>query len=160
MKQHSYTPEQALLRLQDLCSRSEHSAGELRQKLWRWNINPSQADKIINQLIDERYVDDARFASAFCREKLLFSHWGRKKIAVALLAKKINRDIITTTLEQIDEDEYLQILQNTMKIKSRQIKEGNTYEGRTKLYRHMLSRGFESSLISNILHSKNSGLWD
>ena len=56
-------------------------------------------------------------------------------------------------LDTIEEDVYKRILKGLMKAKARSLKEGNTFEGRTKLYRFALARGFESSLIAPILNS-------
>ena len=89
------TPENALTRLQDLCSRSERSEGELREKMWQWGIKPEDATKIIVRLREDKFVDDRRFASAYCRQKLFFSHWGKKKIALSLAAKRVDRAIIS-----------------------------------------------------------------
>lgn len=154
------TPENALTRLQDICSRSEHSEGEFREKMWQWGIKPEDATKIIVRLREDKFVDDRRFASAYCRQKLLFSHWGKKKIALSLAAKRVDRAIISETLAEIDPVDYQDILLATMRTRARQIKEGNTYEGRTRLYRAMLSRGFESQLIGMIIRTPESGLWN
>ena len=159
-KRIQLTPENALLRLQDLCSRSEHSEGELREKMWQWGIKPDDAAKIIVRLREDKFVDDRRFASAYCRQKLMFTHWGKRKIALSLVAKRVDRNIITEALDEIDADEYREILLSAMRARARQIKEGNTYEGRTRLYRAMLSRGFESQLIGNIIRNPESGIWE
>ena len=152
------TPENALTRLQDLCSRSEHSEGELREKMWQWGIKPEDATKIIVRLREDKFVDDRRFASAYCRQKLFFSHWGKKKIALSLAAKRVDRAIISETLAEIDPVDYQDILLAAMRTRARQIKEGNTYEGRTRLYRAMLSRGFESQLIGMIIRNPGYGI--
>lgn len=159
-KKIQLTPENALIRLQDLCSRSEHSEGELREKMWHWSLPTEQASIIIDRLREDKFVDDRRFASAYCRQKLYFSHWGKKKIALSLAAKRVDRAIISETLAEIDSVDYQDILLATMRTRARQIKEGNTYEGRTRLYRAMLSRGFESQLIGMMIRNPESGLWN
>lgn len=154
------TTDNALMRLQDLCARSEHSEGELREKLWRWGIGQADSDRILQKLRSGKFVDDRRFAYAFCRQKLIFNRWGRKKIALALMAKRVDRNIAAEALDALDETEYSGVLLSAMRAKARQIKEGNTYEGRTKLYRAMISRGFESPLVSAEIKNPDSRLWD
>lgn len=147
------TAEVAQIRLENLCARSEHCRHELAEKLRTWGITSDDASKILETLREQRFFDDARFAAAFTRDKVLFGHWGRKKIALALMAKRINKDIIDDALSAIDPEEYRDAAESYLKSKARSIKEGYTYEGRTKLYRSGLSRGYESQLLSPLVKS-------
>lgn len=151
------SPHVARQRLELLCSRSEHCSFECREKLRKWGINTSDADAIIDALIDGRYIDDRRFASAFARDKLLYNHWGKMKITLGLRAKRIPSSLINEALDSLDEDEYQRVAREFLSSRAKTIKEGFTYEGRTKLYRAGLSRGFESSLVASIV--KSPGIW-
>ena len=151
------TAEAAKLRLEALCAQSEQCSMDLRQKLYRWEISASDSEKILKHLTDLRFVDDARFAVAYCRDKCRFNHWGKIKIAYGLRSKHISSQHIQEALNAIDEDEYLQILENVVRVKAKSIKDVDTYEGRTKLFRYVASRGFEIGLISDII--KNRDRW-
>ena len=85
MKQIS--AKDALVRLETLCARSEQSTGEAREKLRRWGILSADAEKIIDSLVDRRFIDNARFARAFARDKIRFSKWGRIKVSQKLREK-------------------------------------------------------------------------
>ena len=87
-------PEQALMRLESLCARSEQSTWELRQKLMRWGIDDAASGKIIEQLVKTKFVDDCRFAHAYCRDKFRFSRWGKVKITNGLVQKRISKEYI------------------------------------------------------------------
>lgn len=149
------TPDAARVRAEELCVRAEHSAGEIREKLLKWGIMPYDADKIISGLIRDRYIDDLRFARAYSRDKLEYSHWGKRKIALSLYQKKVERDIINEALDEIDGDKYIEALRNVIASKKRTLAEPDTYEGRTKLFRFAVSRGFEPSLIASILSGRS-----
>lgn len=152
------TPEKALERLENICARSEQASGELRRKLRQWGIAESKADEIIDSLIDRRFVDDERFAGAFVRDKVRFARWGRRKIRQALYQKGIASETISKALAEIDEDEYESVLAAILSAKARTAYDITTYEGRTQLYRHGLSRGFEPDLVARLLralHEKN-----
>ena len=95
--------------------------------------------------------DDERFARAYVRDKLLYSHWGRRKISLGLYAKRIDRDTIEDALDEIDTKEYEGILLAFLQSRVRSIKEGNTYEGRTKLYRAGVARGFEPETVARLI---------
>ena len=54
--------QEALLKLSALCSQSEHSSGEMMEKMRRWSMPQDEAERVLDCLIDERFVDDERFA--------------------------------------------------------------------------------------------------
>lgn len=147
------TPQQAAERLADACSRAEYCTAELLQKLRRWQIPPAQADAIIERLRRLRFVDDARYARAFVRQKVAFARWGRRKIAAALAAKRITGAEAREALDTIDPAEYSAALQAVVAAKARGLGPDalTTYEGRTRLFRHAASRGFETDQISNTI---------
>lgn len=154
------TPENAMIRLQELCVRAEHCSHELRDKLYRWGVASDDAERIMQELKKYKFVDDSRFAAAYVRDKALYNRWGRRKIAAALVTKRIDRTIINDALEAIDNDAYRTVLFEFMKAKCRSIKEGNSYDGRTKLFRAAALRGYEAELISDIIRNHNAELWD
>lgn len=145
------TPDAARIRAEELCARADYSAGEIRERLIRWGIFPSDADRIVDALIDTRFIDDERFARAFVRDKIEFARWGKRKIALALYHKRVARDIINETLDDYDETSYLAALNAVIASKRRTLADPDTYEGRTKLFRHAASRGFEPNLIAAAL---------
>lgn len=140
--------ENALMRLEALCARSEHCEWELREKLRGWNVAVSEVEGILASLAKHRFYDDERFARAYVRDKLLYNHWGRRKISLGLYAKRIARDTIEDALDEIDAEVYEEILLAFLQSKVRSVKEGNTYEGRTKLYRAAVARGFEPEMAA------------
>ena len=159
-KEKTISEREALEKLEYLCAQSEQCQWGVREKLWKRGFNSTSTNKIIESLINQRFIDDSRFARQYCRQKLYVNHWGRKKIALMLASKRIDRATVAEVLDEIDEDEYIKIVIDTARNKARQIKEGNTYEGRTKLFRHLLSRGFESATISSIIRNPENSLWD
>jgi regulatory protein len=151
MIKKTISPEDALQRLETLCVRAEHCRYELLEKLRKWGIFGSEAEKVLDSLGQRRFYDDARFASAFTRDKLLYNHWGRLKIMLGLKAKRIDSGIIADALNEIDAEEYESIASEFLTAKARSIKEGFTYEGRTKLYRAGMGRGFESQIVARLV---------
>jgi hypothetical protein len=102
--------------------------------------------------IEEDYINEERFARAFVKDKFRFNHWGRIKITTHLRVLSISSDIIAKAIGEIDEDEYAEILDETVEKKRKTIKKGTDYEIRAKLLRHALSRGFEYELIASKLN--------
>lgn len=139
------TKENATARLESLCVRAEHCSYELLSKLRNWGIIGNDADDIINHLIDNKFVDNLRFAQSFVRDRYRFSGYGRRKIAIALKAKRIPSDIIDTAMDEIDPDIYFENLQHLVQRKAANL-DLSIYDDRNKLYRYALSRGFESDI--------------
>lgn len=152
------TPRQALVRLEEQCAISEQCTYDLQQKLYRWNIAKPVADKIITRLVDNRFVDDQRYAMAYTREKYLFSKWGRHKIATGLYAKRIPKNIIDDSLDSIDNRQYALIAFKVIAGKLRMLpNDMPRFDKKQRLLRFGISRGYETSLIIKILESNR--LW-
>ncbi len=143
--------QQATVRLEELCARSEQCCGEARKKLYNWGISSSEAEAIIRSLTERRYIDDRRFCRAFVRDKLQFSRWGKRKIMLTLIQKRVDRDIIEEAFDEIDPDDYFDTLKKIVRAKARTISDADTFEGRTRLFRFAVSRGFEPDLVSKVL---------
>ncbi len=153
MKIKQISPEKALMRLEELCVRAEHSTGELRRKLYSWHISGIDADDIIESLCRRRFVDDERFARAYVRDKYRFNHWGRLRIRLELRAKGIDSDIIVQALEEIDEDIYISALKELIINKNKILRDEDRYKRRMRLFKAAAARGYEPSLIAKILKS-------
>ena len=146
-------PARALLRLEELCARSEHCEGELREKLRKWLVSEEDADTILSSLRRRRYVDDERFARAYVRDKFRFDHWGRRKIELTLRRKRVDADVIADALEEIDADDYMAMLRKLLAYKARSLPDAGAYENRVKLMRFAIGRGFEPQLVVKALDS-------
>ena len=145
------TEQEAYLRLTVLCAQAEHCQQEMRDKMKRWNVDESAQDRIIQQLINERYIDDERYARAFVKDKIRYNKWGRRKVQQALWMKHIDKDIQQRVLDEIDENEYLSVLRPMLKQKRKSIKAQSDYELNQKLARFALGRGFTFDLIRQCL---------
>ena len=147
------SPENALSRLEELCARREQCTGEAYKKLYSWGLDANDAECIVRSLVDRRFIDDRRFCEAFVRDKLRFARWGRRKIMLALTQKRVDRSIVSETLGMIDEDEYIGILKKIVLAKAGTISNADSYDGRTRLFRFALSRGFEPDIVARVIRS-------
>lgn len=149
------TAQNALTRLRDLCDRGEYCTGELREKMRKWGIAETDQTKIIRLLEDAGLVDDARFARAFAHTKAMTSHWGRVKIKLHLIKKKLDGAIIRDALDSIDLEEYVQTLRDVLAAKARTLgEEADTFEGRTKIFRYAVGKGYEPALVAQLIRNR------
>ena len=135
--------EEARLKAEAYCSLSEHCKSEVLGKLQQWGAPEKTWEAILNHLEKERYVDESRYATFFVRDKYRFNQWGRIKIAQAMRMKHIPSACIDEAMEEIDEQEYLNILTSLLKKKVRSIKASNDYERNGKLVRFAAGHGYE-----------------
>lgn len=141
------TEQEAYLTLAALCARSEHCQWEMMEKMRRWELDDAAQSRVMARLVKERYVDDERYARAFVKDKVRYNKWGRRKVEQALWQKRIDDDIRERVLDEVDEEEYLNVLRPLLKQKRKSIKAENDYELKQKLVRFALGRGFTYDII-------------
>ena len=141
------TEQEAYLQLAALCAQAEHCEQEMRDKMKRWEIDEMAQNRIIQRLVEERYVDNERYARAFVKDKIRYNKWGRRKVQQALWMKRIDNDIQQRILDEIDDKEYLDVLRPLLKQKRKSIKADSDYELNQKLVRFALGRGFTFDII-------------
>jgi regulatory protein len=141
----------ALKRAAALCSRQEQSTGHIRAKLEEWGVSDGDTEKIIQQLKEDKFLDDERFATYYVKDKFRLNDWGRIKIIYMLRQKGIDENIILSALDQIDDDAYLETCVNLIRTKSSSLKEKNYFIKKGKLFRFASGRGFESDIIHRAL---------
>lgn len=138
------TPQQALQSLMRMCARSERSSGDALRLMKRWGVADDEARKVLSRLQAERFIDDARYAEAFVRDKLNLSGWGAYKIKMSLRAKGVSRDIIEEVVApMLEETDMTERLEEMMQRKLRTLKYSSPYEAKTKLIRFAASRGYD-----------------
>ena len=148
---HTLTFEQALQRAASLCSSSEHCISDIEEKLYRWGVDKADSEKIIDSLLDEKYIDETRYAIAYTRDKLRFSHWGRIKIRTMLRAQHISEADVNNAFDDIDQEEYLGILESIINKKRQTMDDTESYASRAKLIRFAMQRGFEMHEITKFI---------
>lgn len=138
------TPEQALQSLMRMCARSERSSGDALRLMKRWGVADDAARKVLSKLQADRFIDDARYAEAFVRDKLNLSGWGVYKIKSALRTKGVSKDIIDEVIApMIEATDMKERLEDIMKRKLRTLKYSSAYDAKNKLIRFAASRGYE-----------------
>lgn len=143
--------EQGLQRAAGLCCQSEHCVADITEKLLRWGVSREDSDRIIDRLTDEKYIDESRYALAYVRDKVRFSHWGRVKIKSMLRMLRISEQDISNAFDSFDEDEYLGVLEGVIESKRKTLPEAESYASRVKLIRFALQRGFEMHEIAKFI---------
>lgn len=155
MKRKEKTKEEALLRLENLCSRSEQCEFELERKMIGWGVRREDRKAILEELRENRYVDDKRFARSYANDKARFSAWGPNKIRMELIKRHIKSSDISEALHGVEQEVWKTGLLRNARSKAKNLQldlEGEEgYLERQKLYRYLIGRGFPSSAVSAVV---------
>ena len=143
----SLTPDQVLDKMAKYCAYQERCVKDVRDKLKTFEISEEEKTKILDYLLDNRFVNDERFAKNFVRGKVNQSGWGMNKILFHLMQKGIDKDIIDEALGQTDEEVYRQRLIDILETKAKTIKANSDFEKKSKLAAYAMQKGFESALV-------------
>lgn len=141
------TPKQALDALMRLCARAERSSGDALRLMRGWGIRESDMQQIVKRLIEERFIDDRRYAAAFVRDKINLSTWGARKIAYTLSRKGVDSQIIRETLAEYDAVESEERLEALLRKKMLRTKYSSIFDLRGKLTRYASSQGYKFDTI-------------
>ncbi|MCR5646549.1 MAG: RecX family transcriptional regulator [Bacteroidales bacterium] len=145
------TPEQVLDKTAKYCAYQERCVKDVSEKLKTFEISEKDRKEILNYLIDNRFVDDKRFAYAFVRGKINQSGWGLNKIRFHLMQKDIDKTIIDEALQAFDEEVYRQRLVEILQTKAKSVKAANDFEKNRKLAAFAMQKGFEAGLVWEVL---------
>ena len=143
--------EQALKRLQNLCSKSEKSRADIEKKLYQWGVNKSDIEFVIKSLESDNFINDVRYAEIYVREKLNLNKWGRIKIKYMLIQKGIKKSVINNELNKISEEKYNNILEQLLIKKHKSLIDIDIAKQKQKLLSYASSRGFESGKVFDIV---------
>ena len=145
------TAEQALNALMRLCSKAEKSSGDALRLMYRWGVPIAERQGVLDKLVEMRFIDDARYAEAYTREKSQLAGWGARKIAQNLYQKGVSKDIVAKTLAMLESDDKRAMLEKRLQRKLPAIKATTDYERRGKLLRYALSLGYDYDMVISVI---------
>ena len=148
--------------------------GELREKLRIKNYELGIITEVINQLTEQHYIDDQRFAEVYLENLKKYKSWGYFGVKKKLMEKKLPTNIIDKVLlEGMSEEDELEIAKRFLKklevgIKPRKAgsapggnyeekpqneitTSSDSYGARQKLAKKLASKGFRTSVISKLV---------
>lgn len=151
-------PQKVADRMRGLCSRREYCRQDIMKKvLAALDGDADEAGRIMDRLVEEKYIDDLRYASAFARDKSSIAGWGATKIRYMLAAKGIDRETIAAALQEVDEGKASDRLEKLLSAKVRSLKDDP--QSRMKLLRFALGRGYQydeaAEVIDRLLNERD-----
>jgi len=141
--------EDELSKLMRYCAYQERSEKEVAQKAKILKIPKENVPAYIDFLRKEAFISNERYALHYVRGKSTIKRWGKFKIREGLKLAGISDTVINISLKTIDSDTYMNNLEY---LKERQLDKYQDQgleakEVKEKLYRFLLSKGYEHDLI-------------
>lgn len=148
----NYTLEEAFAKLSSYCAYQERSEREVWDKISDYNLSTFSQECVIDLLKEENFLNESRFVRAYAGGKFRTKKWGKLKIKKGLRQKGISDSLMEIALQQIDDNDYQNTLRELFEKKLNTLSESlNPFEIKKKLYNYALSKGYEMSLIFELI---------
>tara|TARA_B100001758_G_scaffold217676_1_gene204629 strand:+ start:3233 stop:3706 length:474 start_codon:yes stop_codon:yes gene_type:complete len=134
-------------RLKNYCAIQDRCQLEVIQKMKDWGILKTTQEHLLEILIQEKYVNEERYAKSFCRGKFKIKKWGKRKIINELKKKQISENCILTGLKEINEIQYMKELERLYQKKKNNLQEKNHFIKKKKIATYLINKGYESNLV-------------
>ncbi len=135
-------------KIRKYCCYQDRCIQDVRMKIASFKLSETEAEKLLQQMMEEDFVNEERYVESYIRGKINIKKWGRVKIKNELLQKRIALSLINEKLENIDEGQYIENLVSTI----RKWKLSNGEDEKEKLYRHLLMKGYEPNFIIHYIN--------
>ncbi len=145
------TPEQAWQKIRHFCAYQERSHFETKEKLFGFGLSKTDVETIISRLIEEDYLNEARFAAQFAGGHFRMKKWGRIKIIYALKQKRVSSINIKYALKEIDEENYKAILMKLAEAKWKLLKHEQYLNRQAKTSQYLINKGYEPALVQETI---------
>lgn len=145
-----------LNRARAYCAGGERCRSAVRRKLQDWGATADEADDTVERLVEEGYIDDQRYARAYCESKMLRGGWGAKKVRYELQIKHLAPADIAAGIAAVDEEERRGALLREAEKKAASLRGTDSDTMRRRLMAFLLQRGFETEEINNIIKQINT----
>lgn len=146
-------PEVRLQQARDIAwaalNRREHTVAELRRVLERKRVDPVDVAAVLDELVRERWVDDASYAMRFAEDRRHLDGWGSERIARRLHALGVDAEHVDAAVGERpvkdERDAALELLRRRFPEPPREPRERNSALG------VLVRRGFELELSHDVL---------
>ncbi len=140
-------------RIERYCVIQDRCQEEVRQQLYRMGCHSDEIEEWMIHLISEGFIQEERFARSFARGHFRIKYWGKILIRKHLQSKKVSDTNIRIALEEeISDQDYRA---TALKLGKKKIASDDLKiripEDRQKVYRYLTGKGYEMSVIQEIV---------
>ena len=130
----------------------ERAPKEVADKLESWEAPQEIIERILSELQADKFVDEKRFARAFCHDKFLMNKWGKRRIALEIYKYELPTEVVEQGLNYVNQGEYELALKHLAEQKWYKVKEKDWFRRRHKTVSYLLQKGYEPDLIWRVVN--------
>lgn len=131
-------------KIEHFCAYQERCESDVRKKLYKLGANNDLVELIMDDLREDKFINEQRFCDIYVIGKLRNNKWGFQKISHSLKQKGLDDKLIYKSLQNIDNQEYKLICKDVIS--------KNCHRSKFNLKQYLFSRGFELSLIDELIN--------
>lgn len=137
----------ALSKAVTLLGKNLKTKSQMRKYLTEKGYSPQIINYVLEKLAEYNYINDENYAKIYVRS--VKNKYGKIKIKTELKLKGVSEKIIDEVLLEFESEEDVILTLATKYLKGKE----PTYENLSKLYRFLLSKGFEYDEVSRCVKS-------
>ncbi len=130
-------------------NKRDRTVDEVGGMLLGKRVEPAVADRVVTELIELGYLDDARYAERFAEDRRRLDGWGSERIARRLRELGVDRDHVDAALASQDPEEELEAALELLRRRCRQPPE--TRAERDRALGILVRRGYAPDLAFDAL---------
>ncbi len=139
--------ENIIKKLKKNCAGEDKCQFDIIKKMSSLGIEKPVQKKILNILVEENFINEARYAKTYCRGKFRINKWGKQKIINSLKIKNISSKNINNGLMEIDKESYISLINDLIFRKNENLNKLDMKLKKEKIASFLLQKGFESPLV-------------
>ncbi|MEZ4984315.1 MAG: regulatory protein RecX [Saprospiraceae bacterium] len=148
MQKKYLSKEEALKKIQKYCVYQDRCHSEVRSRLLDMGVFGDTLEEIMVLLIEDRFLDEERFARSYARGKFNMKQWGRQRITTELKRRRISDYCIKKALEEIDTEKYVSTIAQLAHQKFHHYRTRyDAYPAQQKTANWLVQRGYEPELV-------------
>ena len=145
------TKEESIQKIRHYCHYQNRCHLEVKEKLSSFGLKKDLVEELLNLMKKENCLNEERFAIAFAQGKFRMKKWGKVKIKHELKSRQVSSSCISSALNEIDIEEYMQTFQKLAAGRIESLKmEKDVFVRKRKLQDYLLQKGYEHTLITKI----------
>ncbi len=133
------------------CEYAERCKYDVAKKCYALKIPKTEVEGYMEQLEKSGFLSEKRYIKTFIDSHFTKKKWGASKIRAALSSKGIKDSQYKDLLKDIDQEDYYNTALKLAEKKTTSIKSKSPQDHKMKLMRFLMSKGFESAVISRVM---------
>lgn len=136
-------------------NRRERTVAEMRTRLEREaEIPAAEAEAAIAELLDDGYLDDARYARVFAEDRRNLDQWGVDRITRTLRERGVGRELISAALGALTDASEQTELERATALLTQRFPAGPAQpRDRDKAFGVLIRKGYDSDLSADAVRA-------